>query len=31
MFYILYGENAVMLDNFIEELMKSKDISDKIV
>ena len=31
MFYILYGENGVMLDNFIEELMKSKDISDKIV
>ena len=31
MFYILYGENAVMLDDFIEELMKSKDISDKIV
>ena len=31
MFYILYGENAVMIDNFIEELMKSKDISDKIV
>lgn len=31
MFYILYGENAVMLDNFIEELMKSKDISYKIV
>ena len=31
MFYILYGENAVMLDNYIEELMKSKDISDKIV
>lgn len=31
MFYILYGENGVMLDNYIEELMKSKDISDKIV
>lgn len=31
MFYVLYGENGVMLDNFIEELMKSKDISDKIV
>ena len=31
MFYILYGEHAVMIDNFIEELMKSKDISDKIV
>ncbi len=31
MFYILYGENGVMLDNYIEELMKSKDISDKII
>lgn len=31
MFYILYGENSISLDNYIESIIKEKNITDKIV